>query len=398
MKNEIQTYAWGSRTAIADLCGLPSPSATPQAELWMGAHPRAPSQVSVDGRWMPLDRFIAADPAAVLGARVAQRFNSRLPYLLKILAVEKPLSVQAHPDARQAAEGFARENAAGIAMDAPNRNYKDPSGKPEIICAVTDFYGLNGFRPEKDIRDNLAAYCPRLCSLMPKASTAAAAGSDDDQRLRDLYRFVMTLPLGLQRQVTADCLNHLDGADPVLEDWIQRLSDAYPGDIGIISTLLLNFVHLKPGEAMYLPAGQLHAYLEGTGIELMANSDNVLRGGLTPKHIDVPELLRILRFAPTTVERLTCRRRNAQMCRYDTPAAMFQLSVIRTQGGDAYTAKPSGGPQILLAAAGEATVSWGGGQRQLILTKGSSALVPAVVKGYRVSGDAVIYVASVPTD
>lgn len=397
MKNEIQSYDWGSRTAIAGLCGLPSPSEAPQAELWMGAHPKAPSRVSIDGRWAPLDRVIAEQGAALLGDRVARRFRGRLPYLFKILAVDQPLSVQAHPNEKQAADGFARENDIGIPLDAPHRSYKDESAKPEIICAVTGFWGLNGFRPEKDIHDNLEAYCPHLCSLM-SAAEARTCGGDALVRLRALYQFVMTLPEVQRQEVTTDCLSRLHGKNRVLEDWIRRLNDAYPGDIGILSPLLLNLVRLDPGEAMYLPAGQLHAYLEGVGIELMGNSDNVLRGGLTPKHVDVPELLRVLRFASTTVEKLSCRPLDRCMCRYDTPAEDFELSIVRISAGAAYEQKSGGTIQILLAMEGQAMVSWKGGSRHLVLERGASALVPAAVDGYRLSGDAVIYVAGVPAN
>ena len=395
MENDIQNYAWGSSTAIARLCGLPSPSKAPQAELWMGAHPKAPSQVCIDGRWIPLDRLIADRPSAMLGAHVARRWHERLPYLFKILAVDQPLSVQAHPDEKQAIEGFARENAAGIPLGAPHRNYKDSSAKPEIICAVTGFWGLNGFRSEADIRENLEAYCPRLCALMAAAVPAAGEGSADD-RLRALYRSVMSLSKARRMEVTADCLSRLQGRNSVLEDWIRRLNDAYPSDIGILSPLLLNLVHLDPGEAMYLPAGQLHAYLEGVGIELMANSDNVLRGGLTPKHVDVPELLRVLRFASTRVEKLSCRFLDRSTCRYDTPTEDFELSVVRIIGEEAYAPKSRESVQILLAMEGQATVSWKGGSRQFTIKRGASVLVPAAVGEYRLTGDAVIYVAGVP--
>ena len=394
MKNEIQEYAWGSKPAIAALCGQPGPSSKPQAEFWMGAHPKAPSRVLIGDRWERLDRLMEADPQAILGKKAAARFRGRLPFLFKVLAAAEPLSIQAHPSQAQAVEGYEMENAAGIPINAPHRNYRDPNAKPEIICALTPFWGMNGFRSVASIREHHHRYCPMLSSALPD-------GVDDDadaaqEKLRSFFRHLMGLDAERCSAAIDACIARMDGTEPDLENWILRLNEHYPGDVGVLSPLWLNLVCLSPGEAMFLPAGQLHAYLEGTGIELMANSDNVLRGGLTPKHVDVPELMKVLRFVSTPVEKRYCRPLDAHVCQYDTPAEDFQLSVIQLKGGGEVVTRPGGTVQILLATSGTATVTWGNGAGQMTLTSGASALVPAKVGEYSLSGSTQIFVAGVP--
>ena len=287
----IRPYDWGSVTALPELFGT-EPTGKPQAELWMGAHPGAPSTVGD----VPLGDLIARDPAATLGERTAARFGPELPYLLKVLAIERPLSLQVHPTSEQAAAGYAGENARGIPLDDFARTYKDASHKPEMVCALTPFHGLCGFR-----------------------APASAAGLLDRLGVPGLRPWIDTLtsgePAPAMRTVFAEMLG--EAARP-LRDLIERallgsaepdlaaygdIARAYPGDPGITAALLLNHVELEPGQALYLGAGVPHAYLGGIGVEIMANSDNVLRCGLTPKHVDVPELLRI------EIGRASCRER-----------------------------------------------------------------------------------------
>jgi mannose-6-phosphate isomerase len=236
---------------------------------------------------MGLDELVARDPAGVLGPAAAEKFNKRLPFLFKVLAAGTPLSIQAHPNLHQAASGYRRENDAGVPLDAFNRNYKDDNHKPEIICALTEYEAMRGFRSAAQIADNFSRILidelrPPVERLQKAADPEGALSDRGDAEggvFRDFFTRLMTLEDGPKAELIAEALKVCTGGDEGL--WIQRLSELYPGDIGIVSPLYLNLVTLKPGEAMYLPAGELHAYLRGLGIELMANSDNVLRGGLT---------------------------------------------------------------------------------------------------------------------
>ncbi|MBD0023145.1 mannose-6-phosphate isomerase, class I [Gordonia sp. (in: high G+C Gram-positive bacteria)] len=342
LEGVVRPYAWGSRTAIASLQCRPTPSAHPEAELWFGAHPAAPAQcvrdtaVEQNSSDSNLLSVIREDPAHELGAAVLGRFGERLPFLLKILAAEEPLSLQAHPTLAQADEGFARENALGLALDAPERNYRDPWHKPELVVAVTQFDALAGFRPPtRTVELFRELQVPALDPYL-----GLLAGQADRDGLRALFTTWLTLP---DKAITTLVTAVLEGAVAVLESGadtftdelrtLLELGEMYPGDPGVLASLLLNRVRLNPGESLYLPAGSLHAYLHGTAVEIMANSDNVLRGGLTPKHIDVPELLRVLDFTPTSDDELlpTVRTLGAERI-YLTPAAEFRLSRIELDG------------------------------------------------------------------
>ncbi|RME23651.1 MAG: mannose-6-phosphate isomerase, class I [Deltaproteobacteria bacterium] len=271
MDNPIQRYAWGSAKAIARLQHR-IPSGQPEAELWMGAHPRAPSTVRIGGRAMPLDAAIERWPDAMLGG------PPPLPFLVKVLAVERPLSVQVHPDADQAAAGLQREEAAGIPRDARHRNFRDPRAKPELVVALTDFEALCGFRPWPEARELLA----RLD--LPWTDREAAVRALLDPQ---------TAPLA------ARAVRRAHDALPTLAPVLQAIADEHPGDPGVLFPLLLRHVVLRPGQGLFLPPGQLHCYLRGVAVEVMGNSDNVLRGGLTAKHKDPEALLSVLdRNAP----------------------------------------------------------------------------------------------------
>lgn len=371
LENPVRPYAWGSRTVIAEMLGGAVPSPHPQAELWFGAHPADPSHlVGVDGARTSLYDAVTADPQRLLGAARAARWEGRLPFLLKVLAADEPLSLQAHPSAAQAAAGFAAEDAAGVPLDAPERNYRDRSHKPELICALTEFPALVGFRdPAASVRLLQALDVPELA-----AYTELLAAQPDSDGLRALFTTWITLPQSV-----------LDGLVPALQEGCVRLagddgdfradartllelSERYPGDAGVLAAALLNRVVLAPGEALFLPAGNLHTYLSGAGIEIMANSDNVLRGGLTPKHVDVPELLRVLDFeaAPPAP---TAGHPDGAWTRYDTPADEFLLR--RYEGAGRGTVPvPDGGPRILLCTAGCACVH--AGPREIEIGRGRS--------------------------
>lgn len=280
MRNPIQHYAWGSHEVLARLQGRPVPSPEPEAELWVGGHPSAPSTVLLDGRELPLDRLVAEDPDTYLPASAT---DGCLPYLLKILAIDAPLSIQVHPTPRQAEQGFDREERAGVALDDPRRNYKDRSAKPETVVAVTDVELLTGVQPVEKLR-----------------ATAERLGLDWLRRVVDGGRPVLPALLTADdddaRAAVAATLAAAHAADPgdPVAALVRHLDDRHPGDRGILVALCMHHVRLAPGRSLHTPAGQLHAYLSGTAVEVMNSSDNVLRAGLTGKHVDVAELLEVL--------------------------------------------------------------------------------------------------------
>lgn len=387
LRNRIQHYAWGSRSAIADLCGRLSPSPEPEAELWLGAHPSAPSEIERGGAWHPLDRVIAADPARELGARCLADLGAELPFLLKVLAAAQPLSLQAHPTLVQAAAGFDREEARGIPRDAPHRSYRDRNHKPELICALARFHALSGFREVEQSRALFDALAAPELGFVREALSAGDAG------LAALFREIMALgPEARDRVVgetLAACRRVVDEGGPFAAEcqWALRFGELYPNDAGVLSALLLNLVVLEPGEAIYLPAGNLHAYLEGVGIEIMASSDNVLRGGLTPKHVDVEELCSVLRFEGGNVEVIHPSRSGAED-RYETPAREFRLSKLTGAAG----VQPVG-PEIVICTAGPVTLTTAAGT--LELARGESAFVSASDGRYHASGHGTLFRATI---
>jgi mannose-6-phosphate isomerase len=364
----VRDYAWGSRTSIQRLLGLPEDGA-PIAELWFGDHPQDPSPLP--RHETTLEGLVDADPAGLLGAATVARFGPRLPFLVKILAAEQALSIQVHPTREQAREGFAREDAAGIPRDAPNRNYRDPNHKPELLCALTPFDALCGFRPVEETRTLLAELdVPELAFVSdllrgpdPLRSAFTALLSHDD-------------PDPLVAAVAARVASATDG--PLYA--VRLAATDAPGDVGAVVALLLNYVRLRPGEAIFLAAGNVHAYLRGTGVEIMANSDNVLRCGLTPKHVDVPELLRITDFAPLCEPRWT-----SVGGRFEVPVPDFALTRIEL---DEPTGLDDAGPCIALCTAGQAAVG------DVDLRTGHAAFVPAGLRT-TISGAGEVFVASV---
>nr|WP_111766325.1 mannose-6-phosphate isomerase, class I [Nakamurella deserti] len=398
MRNRIRPYAWGSRTAIAELLGEPVPSPHPQAELWLGAHPGDPSEVVVHGVPERLDERIAADPDAQLGPDVTARYGGRLPFLLKVLAADQPLSLQAHPSLDQADKGFDAEDAAGIPVNHPNRNYKDRFHKPELICALTEFHALCGFRDPQRTVDVLAGLkAPELDHYL-----ALLSGQPDAHGVRALFSTLMTLPQTalntLLEAVLAAAAARLGEGSEHAGDYrlLLELGERYEGDSGVIAALMLNRVVLDPGQALYLPAGNLHAYLQGVGVELMANSDNVLRGGLTPKHVDVPELMRVLDFTAGDREVLEGDADGPHEVVYRTGAAEFELSRIELAGPDAgdIVPLPAGLPQVVLCTEGSVELADAAGDR-LVLQRGQSAWIPASDTGIGVWGDGTVYRATV---
>ena len=357
----VQAYAWGSRTALPELCGTASPAPHPVAEHWFGAHDSGSSLCS-DGRG--LDARIAADPEGELGGRVLARHGAGLPYLVKLLSAEQALSLQAHPSPEKAREGFAAEDARGIPVDAADRNYRDANHKPEILVALTEFHALVGFRP---VNRTVALLDAIGCEAL-RPYRDMLVGQPDEAGLRAVFTTFVTMPHGVLTEIVADLVTRAVGyltANGVEARWSQvattvvELAERYPTDPGVLGVLLLNRVVLQPGEAVYLGPGQLHAYLRGVGVEVMANSDNVLRGGLTPKHVDVPELMRVLEFRPLpdpTVRAVPAGRAIPGEVDYPTPEPDFALSRIDLPASSAAVTYRPDGPEVLLCTSGELRV------------------------------------------
>lgn len=393
LENKVQHYAWGSPTSIPKLLGQENPSGRPWAELWMGAHPKAPSLVNYEDRWISLKELIEQHPQAMLGSRTAARFNNTLPYLFKVLAVAKPLSIQAHPNLQQAKAGFARENRQGIALDAPHRNFKDDNHKPECICALSEFYALCGFRNIRNIVAMLSESCPQGLA----AELENLKKNSSSRGLRQFFMALMNMDSKHRKRVIDETLQNLDNfSDPSLEYWIRRLATEYPTDIGILSPMLLNLVYLQPGQALFLPPGELHAYLQGLGIELMANSDNVLRGGLTLKHIDLPQLANVAHFKPQSIHFLATAESGKNEKIYFCPAEEFVLSAVFVSRHRCYESSTSRSIEILFCTDGKATIKDCGSGNTLKINKGNSIMIPAAVKRYALGGQAVFYKAAVP--
>ncbi|WP_395243726.1 mannose-6-phosphate isomerase, class I [Agromyces sp. MMS24-K17] len=407
IRNTPRDYAWGSTNDIADFLGV-APSGGPEAELWLGAHPGSPAQI-VPGDGAPaypdLGAWIVAEPERALGPALAA--GGRLPFLLKVLAAGAPLSLQAHPTPAQAEAGFARDESEGIAIDAWDRNYKDRFHKPELIVAVSEeFDALSGFRPTTEVDGVLAVL----------RAADAASGAPDPGAL-DLLASHLAAEDGLAATVEW-LLRDGRGGDTGEASWVVDrvvalaasaeaadspyaasfatvgdLAVAYPGDPGIVISLLLNRVRLRRGEALYLAAGNIHAYLRGLGIELMAASDNVLRGGLTPKHIDVSELLEVLDVTPIAPPRLAPEATSpgVETFRPDVPDFVLHR-VDPGAAGDAGAEVPIDGPAIVLAEGGGIRLGGRGGATGLV--RGGAVYVTPDEGVLRVSGDGVAWIAT----
>lgn len=400
--NDPMAYAWGSTTAIPGLLGH-APSGGPEAELWLGAHPGSPARildVEMVGGYADLRAWIEAEPELALGPRLAA--TRRLPFLLKVLAAETPLSLQAHPTAEQAASGFERENREGVPLDAPNRSYRDPHHKPELIVALSEeFQALCGFRSVDEVRgildefhrldataglprpDLLGLLAERLASPDPLRTALAwiLGGSEEATSL-------VTHLVHLAGRLDPSALELSDSADALAT--VRELAREYPGDPGIAAALLVQRVTLDRGEALFLPAGNVHAYLHGLGIELMAASDNVLRGGLTTKHIDVPELLDVLDFRHVPVPYLVPEEPvpGVRVFRPDVPD--FALVQVRLDGSGVEL--PLDGPAIVLATRGTAALA--GRRGRTVLRLGESRYVTPDERRLLLHGEGEFFVAT----
>ena len=387
----IQPYAWGSRRGIAELQGRPVPAAGPEAELWMGAHPSAPSGLSRAGQRTTLEAVIAADPAGELGPASVARFGPRLPFLLKVLSAERALSIQVHPSRAQAEAGFRAENERGLPPGDPARNYVDDWPKPELLCALTPFEVLAGLRTPADAAGLLRAL--GVDQLKPLAAELdhVAGGQGLIGVLASILEWPQADRAELVGDVLAACARLASGDGPYAGacSAAVRAGADHPGDLGVVAMLVMRHTVLDPGQAVFMPAGGLHAYLRGTGIEVLANSDNVIRAGLTGKHVDVPELLKLL-DPDVTVPVLLPSLLADGITVYETPAPEFRLYRLDLSGEP--VALPSAGPRIVLCT--EGVIVLRGQSVEVALGRGESCFVSAADGAVTGTGPAHAFLAS----
>ncbi|MFE5672452.1 mannose-6-phosphate isomerase, class I [Agromyces sp. NPDC056523] len=404
IRNHPRDYAWGSHTAIAEFRGV-QPSGGPEAELWLGAHAGSPAHV-VDAASVgaaDLAELVSGNPAAALGPDLA-REGSRLPFLLKLLAAGRPLSLQAHPDPEQARAGFAREEAEGVPLDAFDRNYRDPFAKPELIVALSDaFEALSGFRPLEEVAGILRVLrAADVASDEPQSGALdlLAARLETAEPLRDAVAWLLQDGRGgdtgeaawVVERVTELAASEIALMSPFAASFrtVGQLASEYPGDPGIVISLLLNRVTLRRGEALFLDAGNIHAYLDGLGIELMTASDNVLRGGLTSKHVDVAELLEVLDFTPIPPPVLPAVQVSPGVVEYRPPVADFTL--FRVEKATDAARLPLGGPAIVIAEGGAVDVTGAGGGVRV--ERGEAVFASPDERMLEVRGDGVAWIAT----
>lgn len=365
--NSLQNYAWGSKTALTELYGIANPSQQPMAELWMGAHPKSPSRVWVDGQPRSLRAVIDSDKSALLGHAVAERFGE-LPFLFKVLCADQPLSIQVHPSKTAAEVGYARENASGIPLDAATRNYKDPNHKPELVYALTPFKAINGFRP-----------LPEIASLLSPVAEAHPAiarfiNTPDIPHLTALFARLLSMHGEEKSRALAVLRDAVATQQGIAWQTIAGIAEVYPDDNGLFSPLLLNVVTLAPGEAMFLFAETPHAYLQGVALEVMANSDNVLRAGLTPKYIDVPELLANLRFESRAASTLlTTPEQQGNTLNFPIPVDDFAFAIHSVNSAPLTISQNSAA--IVFCISGQVQLT--AGDQTLSLEAGESAWITA---------------------
>lgn len=393
----VQHYAWGSTAALPDFLGA-SADGRPWAEVWFGAHPLSPARLRGDG---PLDAAIAADPHRMLGDAVGRAFSGRLPYLLKVIAPERPLSLQVHPSREHARESFAAENAAGLSLDSSHRNYRDDNHKPEMVVALERFEALCGFRTPRraaailaDLGTPLTGRLHRLLIDHPTAHGMRAA-------FRTLVAPSMRPDPRDVAAVAAACrARHESGTSPSprIDRTVAALHEHFPGDGGVVAALLLNPVTLRPGEAMFVPAGAIHAYLSGVGVEIMAASDNVLRAGLTAKRVDADEMLQCVSVVAAPPLRVAPERLTPSTVAYYAPIDDFELTVttLEDRPGSFLPRHviPGTGPRIAMGLEGDLLLSSATGRRRI--GRGRAVFVPAASGELRAGGAGRLVQASVP--
>lgn len=397
----VKHYTWGSDRAIAELLGRPA-SGSPEAELWFGAHPAGPARllgVPADSPESDLLEWFRTDPQSVVGERVLSRLGNQFPFLLKVLAAETPLSLQAHPSLEQARAGFLAEQALGLPPESSSANYKDANHKPELILALQRFSLLTGFSPWELSRERVSLL--GLDSWLAEPLSAFARtredGGTESEARETFFRALFLLPehkrLTMSERIGENAARLV--AESALGSVLERLAETYPADPGLFVVLLMNYLELAPGEALFMPARRLHAYLEGLGLEVMASSDNVLRGGLTSKRVDVAELCRILDFSDQSPAILLGREDSSddlERRSYDAPVQEFLLSTLRMGTKASFTCS---GPAIALVLDGLLQVSDSSIQ-PLLRERGEACFIPASEGVVSLSGPGRVALVSLP--
>jgi mannose-6-phosphate isomerase len=368
----------------------------PEAELWFGAHPRAPANVRTDSGWESLSNWIVRDPGLCLGSSVATRFSDRLPFLVKLIAVEQPLSLQVHPDAATARQGFEAENLEGVAFDDPTRNYPDPIGKPELVCAMTQFTVLHGLRPPRELAENLAAV--GLAGQLPELATLCRC--PETEFAERLFRSLLALDSAKRGRVIEAAARAAgdEVCGPLVARCVARLLRHFPDEVCVLAPLLLNLVVLNPGQALFVAPGVLHCYLGGLALEVMASSDNVLRAGLTRKHVEAEEILKVASFAPSASRVLVPQRVSPTQACFSAPAAAFELSAIELEPNTSFLRQGQRGVEVLVCVEGRARAVDLRSAVELELTAGAGVFVPAAARDYRLGGEARVYRVTVPDE
>ncbi|BCK15020.1 mannose-6-phosphate isomerase, class I [Vibrio cholerae] len=380
LNNPIKNFQWGSTSAFFELFKIANPQQLPQAEMWMGAHPNGSSTVTIDKKESTLVDVICSDPVLWLGDKSAH-YEDKLPFLVKILAANQPLSIQVHPSKEAAQRGFDKENEQGIALDSIERNFKDANHKPELVYAITPYLAMNGFRELSSIhRLFSAAILPSIRALLDPFLS-----NPTQEMLEQLFAAILQMGEKQKASAVSELLSFeptLGESAEVMETFklITELAKLYPSDVGLFSPLFLNVVELKPGEAMFLFAETPHAYLKGVGVEVMANSDNVLRAGLTPKYIDVPALLANTKFESIKASDLRMQPfQDGNRSVYPIPVDDFKFDIIREGEFEIV----SSSPEILLCIEGSVEIC--SSQSRVSLKAGESVIIPAATSNYSFS-------------
>lgn len=393
LHNSIQAYSWGSTKIISHLLGNKEAN-NPQAELWMGAHSKASSKVKLDGKFVPLDDLIRRLPEYLLGKRIYNSYKG-LPFLLKVLAVAKPLSIQVHPMLSQALNGFYKEEQLQIPIDSPHRNYRDKQDKPELIVAIEPYSMLVGFKSYDQIINSLKQF-----DIAPlKRALYFMHRDPNKERLRRLISLALQLSKEDRFKLVDEIVSLSKNNHNKESKRIRELANEFPGDIGVLGPLLLNMVDLAPGEGVFVGAGLFHTSLSGTAIELQANSDNVIRGGLTSKHVDIHEIIHIGDFNPHIPTIITGNQHNSEEYHYYTAAKEFALSEIvlgglNKQSRLSFLTNTS--PEILFVLEGNCVIS-DSNSVETNCKKGESVIVPACIDSFTLKGSGKIFRAKVPT-
>lgn len=387
LKNQIQNYAWGSREILGRMRGVPVPTEQPEAEVWVGAHPAAPSRATVDGAESPLNELIVENPSRFLRP---DRTSDWFPFLFKILAIDAPLSIQVHPTPEQAIAGFEDEQARGIAIDAPYRNYKDRYSKPETVIALSPMRVLTGVRPVEQLKTLAAAFgaawLAERAELSPKQLLTEIIRLPEETASAAVQHLVDTAAglLGASNDVVADAA-----------ELVRIVDGKYPGDRGLLVAFVMNLVHLAPGESAFTPDGQVHAYVSGTAIELMNPSDNVMRAGLTAKHIDTEELIKVLGEKQDAPVIQRPNPEDGPLGTYAMWDERMSVTRVRVEEGKplSYTFK---GISAALSVAGKVTIQAkdGNGMDEFVLGATESVLHVGEPSEAVLSGSGELYIAS----